>query len=152
MDIKTDALRDGKVAALLEEHLRDMYSTSPPESVHALDIDQLRHPSITFYSAWKDDELLGCAAIKMLTPTHGELKSMRTSDKARKQGVGKTLLEHVIQQAQQNGVERLSLETGSMAFFTPARNLYSQYGFDYCGPFADYVDDPNSRFMTKELV
>jgi putative acetyltransferase len=149
--IEVDNLERSEVIALLEEHLQDMYATSPPESVHALDLDKLKTAEVTFWTGWKDEELLGCVAIKKLDEQHAELKSMRTTPAARNQGVGSQLLIHVIEQAKLKGVTRLSLETGSMAFFRPARTLYEKHGFIYCEPFADYEFDPNSQFMTLEL-
>lgn len=149
--IVVDDLSSGAVVALLEEHLADMYATSPPESVHALDADSLKSPEITFYSGWRGEDLLGCVALKQLSKCHLELKSMRTSNKARNLGFGKKLLEHVLEVAKQKEVARISLETGSQAFFEPARNLYQKYGFEFCRPFANYEDDPNSKFMTKLL-
>lgn len=151
MEVIIDDLSSGKVIKLLEEHLSDMYANSPPESVHALDVDSLKSPEITFFSCWVGDELQGCLAIKQLTSEHIELKSMRTSNVARKSGVASHLLTHVIRIARENGYRKVSLETGSQEFFKPARNLYEKFGFRYCGPFADYKEDPYSRFMTKEL-
>jgi putative acetyltransferase len=149
--IEVDNLERSEVIALLEEHLQDMYATSPPESVHALDLDKLKTAEVTFWTGWKDEDGLGCVAIKKLDEQHAELKSMRTTPAARNQGVGSQLLIHVIEQAKLKGVTRLSLETGSMAFFRPARTLYEKHGFIYCEPFADYEFDPNSQFMTLEL-
>ncbi|WNJ96901.1 GNAT family N-acetyltransferase [Vibrio ruber] len=151
MDIIIDDLSSDAVIKLLEEHLADMYATSPPESAHALDVDSLQSPEITLFSCWVDDELQGCLAIKQLTPEHIELKSMRTSNTARRSGIASQLLTHVLNIASEKGYRRVSLETGSQAFFKPARNLYKKFGFRYCGPFADYKEDPHSRFMTREL-
>ncbi|WP_432454677.1 GNAT family N-acetyltransferase [Agarivorans sp. QJM3NY_29] len=152
MEIIIDDLSGGEVIQLLEEHLADMYATSPPESVHALDVDGLKVPEVTFFSAWLGNELQGCLAIKQLTSEHIELKSMRTAHAARKSGVASKLLTHVLNVATENGYRKVSLETGSQAFFKPARSLYEKFGFSYCGPFSDYTEDPNSRFMTKELA
>lgn len=116
MKIEVDNLERTAVIALLEEHLQDMYATSPPESVHALDLDKLKAPEVTFWTGWKGEQLLGCAAIKELDGQHAELKSMRTTPAARNQGVASQLLIHVIEQAKQKGLQRLSLETGSMEF------------------------------------
>ncbi|WP_274059885.1 GNAT family N-acetyltransferase [Vibrio parahaemolyticus] len=151
MRIKTDNLERPQVLALLEEHLQDMYATSPPESVHALDVSKLKLPSITFWTGWDGEQLLGCVAMSQLEDGHAELKSMRTTPSARKQGVASRLLNHVIEQAKHQGIQRLSLETGSMAFFEPAHRLYEKHGFVYCEPFGDYQPDPNSRFMTLAL-
>ncbi|WP_059123222.1 GNAT family N-acetyltransferase [Vibrio sp. MEBiC08052] len=151
MDIIIDDLSSDAVIKLLEEHLADMYATSPPESAHALDVDGLQSPEITLFSCWVNDELQGCLAMKQLTPEHIELKSMRTSNTARRSGIASHLLTHVLSIASEKGYRRVSLETGSQAFFKPARNLYKKFGFRYCGPFADYKEDPHSRFMTREL-
>jgi len=139
------------VKELLREHLREMSSITPPESVHALDIDGLREPAVTFWTAWQDDELLGCAALNELDAEHAEIKSMRTAGTHRRKGVARRLLEAVLAEARRRGYRRISLETGSQDVFEPARRLYAEYGFVYCGPFADYVEDPNSVYMTREL-
>ncbi len=151
MDIKLDDLRGPEIAALLTEHLEDMAAVSPPESRHALDLDGLRRPEITFWSAWEGAELVGCGALKELDATHGEIKSMRTARAHHRQGVGARMLEHLIAEARCRGYQRLSLETGSMTFFRPAHALYAKSGFRPSGPFASYVEDPNSVFMTREL-
>ena len=151
MRIEIDNLERQQVLALLEEHLQDMYATSPPESVHALDVSKLKLPSITFWTGWDGEQLLGCVAMSQLEDGHAELKSMRTTPSARKQGVASRLLNHVIEQAKHQGIQRLSLETGSMAFFEPAHRLYEKHGFAYCEPFCDYKPDPNSRIMTIAL-
>lgn len=152
MEIRIDDLTGGEVIALLEEHLADMYATSPPESVHALDVAALKSSDITFFSAWLNGELQGCLAIKQLTPEHIELKSMRTSSVSRQSGVASKLLVHALNVAIDRGYQKISLETGTQDFFRPARNLYEKFGFRYCGPFAGYHEDPHSCFMTRELV
>ena len=149
--IDRDRLVCDGVRVLLEEHLADMYATSPSDSVHALDMNALKHAAITFWSARENGMVLGCVALKALTPIHGEIKSMRTADSGRKRGVGSALLTHLIQQAKQRGYQQLSLETGTMEYFAPARRLYHKFGFEYCGPFADYALDPNSCYMTLLL-
>ncbi len=151
MDIIEDKLNGEEINSLLKEHLTEMHSVSPPESTHALDINALKEKSVTFWSAWENGVLLGCAAIKELNSSHGEIKSMRTSLNARGTGVGSKLLEHLINVAAAKGYGTLSLETGSMDHFEPARNLYLKYGFTYCKPFANYTLDPNSVFMSKCL-
>jgi putative acetyltransferase len=151
MNIQPDDLRSPDVAALLQEHLDHMHSLSPPESVHALDLDKLRAPGITFWTLRRDGELLGCGALKALAPGHGEIKSMRTAAGHLRKGVAARMLEHILAEARRRGYRRLSLETGSMDAFTPARTLYARYGFRECGPFGDYVEDPHSVFMTLEL-
>jgi putative acetyltransferase len=148
---RLDDLRGPEIAALLEEHLADMRRISPPESVHALDLERLRAPDIRFWTLWQGDDLLGCGALKQLDTTHAEIKSMRTARAHRRQGVAATMLRHLLEQARAAGFARVSLETGSMAEFAPAQALYAAHGFEYCGPFADYVEDPNSVFMTLPL-
>lgn len=151
MHVKTDDLSGPEIRALLEEHLRGMYLISPPESVHALDIEALRGPGITFWTVWEGGELLGCGALKELDPGHAEIKSMRTAAAHLRRGVAARLLTHMLEEAGRRGYARLSLETGSQDAFEPARRLYARFGFTYCEPFADYVEDPNSVFMTREL-
>ena len=151
MDIRRDDLSGPEIRALLEEHLRSMHSISPPESVHALDLEGLRRPGITFWTAWSGEELLGCGALKELDAWHGEIKSMRTALRARRAGVARTMLEHIIGVARSRRYARLSLETGSQREFEPARRLYEGFGFDYCPPFEGYVEDPHSVFMTIVL-
>ena len=149
--IESDDLTRPQVLALLDEHLANMHELSPPESVHALDVSKLRGPDIAFWTVWDGDELLGCGALKELSPREGEIKSMRTPRHLRRKGAGRAVLMHIIETAQQRGYRRLSLETGSMEAFLPARRLYERFGFTYCGPFGDYVEDPNSVFMRLEL-
>ena len=151
MEIRVDDLTHPEVIALLEEHLRCMTEVSPPESRHALDIDALQKPGITFWSIWDGSELAGCAALKELDSQHGEIKSMRTAASHQRRGVASQMLRHLIAEAQHRGYRRLSLETGSMEYFEPARRLYASFGFADCLPFGSYQEDPNSMFMTKEL-
>lgn len=151
MNIKIDDLSGPEIANLLSNHLESMHLHSPPESIHALDLEGLRKPEITFYSAWEEDELVGCGALKELDRYHGEVKSMKTSSDHLRKGVAKRILLHIIDEAKSRGYERLSLETGSMDVFNPARTLYANIGFQYCKPFSDYKDDPNSVFMTLKL-
>ncbi|WP_064746830.1 GNAT family N-acetyltransferase [Lysobacter antibioticus] len=151
MDIRIDDLTGSQIHALLQEHLRDMAELSPPESIHALDLDGLRRPDIRFWTVWEKDQLLGCGALRELDSTHGEIKSMRTADAHRRKGVAARMLGHILDEASRRGYRRLSLETGSMAGFAPARTLYAQFGFVECAPFGDYVEDPNSVFMTRSL-
>ena len=149
--IRIDHLRGAQIQALLEEHLGAMNHVSPPESVHALDLAQLRRPEITFWSAWRGESLVGCGALKEINLRHGEIKSMRTSAGHLRQGVASQLLQHIVSEAKQRGYERLSLETGSQPYFEPARNLYRSFGFVICPPFEGYVEDPNSVFMYRLL-
>lgn len=149
--IRNDDLTSPAIAELLADHLREMNQHSPPESVHALDLEKLKQPDITFWSIWNGDELIGCGALKELGATHAEIKSMRTAPKYRGQGAGKLMLRHILDEARLRGYQRLNLETGSMAAFEPARRLYASHGFTECGPFADYILDPNSVFMKLRL-
>ncbi len=149
--IETDDLSRPAIHALLDEHLQSMYELSPRESVHALDLDALRKPGITFWSAWEGQALLGCGALKELDRKQGEVKSMRTPAALRRKGAGRAILAHIIEVARLRSYERLSLETGSMEAFKPAQRLYESFGFTRCGPFGDYVEDPNSVFMTLRL-
>ncbi|MEN9518046.1 MAG: hypothetical protein RLZZ381_634 [Cyanobacteriota bacterium] len=156
LQIRQDDLTGSKVVALLEEHLEDIKKITPPESIHALDLLDLKalrsqSPDITFYTAWEDDELLGCGALKELDSTSGEVKSMRTAKAHRRKKVASKILEHIIREAKRRSYEHLNLETGSFPEFVPARALYTVYGFEYRSPFAEYIDDPNSVFMTKKL-
>ena len=151
MQIELDDLSRPAIHALLNEHLQSMYALSPPGSVHALDLEKLRRPEISFWSAWNGSLLLGCGALKALGHKHGEIKSMRTPSAHRRQGAGRAILAHIVGVARSRSYERLSLETGAMDAFKPAQTLYESFGFTYCGPFADYVEDPNSVFMTARL-
>ena len=151
MRIELDDLSRPEIHALLQEHLDNMYELSPSESVHALDLTKLRRPDITFWTVWDESLLLGCGALKELTPTHGEVKSMRTPKSLRRRGAGRAVLVHIVAEARSRGYQRLSLETGSHEAFKPAQKLYESFGFTFCGPFGDYTADPNSVFMTLEL-
>lgn len=151
MRILIDDLEGTEIRGLLSEHLQAMEQTSPPESRHALDLAGLRHPDVTFWSIWDGAELVGCGALKELDATHAEIKSMRTAAAHLRKGVASRMLEHLIAEARRGGYRRLSLETGSMAYFEPARRLYARFGFLPCAPFGSYVEDPNSVFMAMEL-
>ncbi|GAA1963484.1 GNAT family N-acetyltransferase [Agromyces allii] len=145
-------LTDPRVLRLLEDHLADMHATSPAESVHALDVSGLSDPAVTFWAVSDGEAVLGCVALKQLSPEHGELKSMRADAAARGQGLGRRLLEHVLDEARSRGYARISLETGTEDFFAPARALYEKAGFTVCPPFGSYELDPNSAFYTLELA
>jgi putative acetyltransferase len=151
MEIKIDNLSGCEIAEFLEEHIREMKSVSPPESKHALDLAGLRKPEITFWTVWDDDRLIGCGAIKELDAERAEIKSMRITASYRGQGIASILLQHILNESKQRGYRCISLETGSMPFFEPARNLYTKYGFEYCDPFSTYREDPNSVFMNMKL-
>lgn len=151
MDIREDDLSGPEIAALLQSHLDLMRSISPAESVHALDLEKLRRPDITFWCVWDGNILLGCGALKELAPDHGEIKSMHTGTASRGRGIGDRLLRHILEVARSRGYSRLSLETGSTEHFRPARSLYAKYGFVGTGPFGSYRPDPHSAFMTLEI-
>jgi putative acetyltransferase len=151
LDIRVDDLSSPEIVQLLHEHLQSVALHSPPESVHALDLEALRKPEVTFWSVWRNSELMGCGALKELDSRHGEIKSMRTVSVHLRKGVAARLMHHILEEARRRSYSRLSLETGSMEAFAPARGLYASFGFKPCGPFADYVEDPYSVFMTREV-
>lgn len=151
MDIRADNLLGPEIVQLLQEHLRSMALHSPSESMHALDLEALRKPEITVWSVWQGPELLGCGALKELDAHHGEIKSMRTASVHLRKGVAARLMRHILEEAKKRSYRRLSLETGSMEAFAPAQSLYTRFGFKRCRPFADYVEDPHSIFMTREV-
>ena len=146
--IAVDNPRAADVRELLERHLAFAHEHSPPEDVHALNHEGLVDPAITFFAGRRDRQLLAIGALKQLDETHGELKSMHTAVVARGQGIGRAMLDHLLAVARQRGYRRVSLETGSMDAFRPARALYTRAGFSPCGPFGDYPDSPNSMCMT----
>lgn len=152
MQIRIDDLTGQDVADLLQAHLEYCRTSSPPESVHALDLDALRAPGITFWTAWDAGNLLGCGALTELDSSHGEIKSMHVAAQHRGHGVAAALVKHIVAEARARSYRRLSLETGSMTAFAPARALYARFGFIGTGPFGDYVPDPNSVFMTLDLT
>jgi putative acetyltransferase len=151
MDIVVDDLSGQRIADFLEEHIQEMRSITPLESKHALDLDELRAPEVTFWSVTDGDALVGCGAIKNLDGFHAELKSMRTAPTRKRSGIASRLLGHILAEATLMGIDRISLETGSAEFFLPARRLYRGFGFDYCEPFGGYRPDPHSVFMTRAL-
>ena len=151
MRIGRDDLTGLEIRALLETHFAGMLASSPPGSCHFLDFDGLNAPDVTFWSIWDGDSLAGCGALKELAAEHGEIKSMRTHADYLRKGVAARMLEHIIATAKQRGYRRLSLETGSTPDFDAAHGLYLRYGFEYCPPFGDYVEDPFSRYMTLAL-
>ncbi len=152
MRIELDDLSRPQVHALLHEHLRHMHEMSPADRVFALDLRKLQAPGISVWTAWQDDLLLGCGALKELSPLQGEIKSMRTPAARRRCGAGRALLAHIIATARQRGYRTLSLETGTHPGFDPAKALYASFGFQPCGPFADYEDNPHSAFMALSLA
>lgn len=146
-----DAARDPRVVAFLSAHLEDMHRVSPPESVHALDTEQLRQPDIRFWTAWVQDELVGSCALKTMDSAHHELKTMRVDASRRGTGVAQQLLDFALVQARNGGAQRVSLETGSQDFFLPARRLYARNGFVPCASFGSYQPDPHSCFMSRAI-
>ena len=149
--INTDDLSHPAVQALVTYHISGMLEQSPPESSHALDVQKLHEPCISFWSVWEENRLAGIGALKMLDDEHGELKSMRTAPAFVRRGIASHLLNHILLVARQRGLKRLSLETGTQVGFAACHQLYMKYGFIDCAPFADYQPDPNSRFMTLVL-
>lgn len=152
MRFQIDDLRGAEIQALLSEHLEEMHATSPAEAVHALDLDALRAPNITFWTLWKGDDLLGCGALKEIDETHGEVKSMRTAQSHRGTGAGRAVLSKILETGRKRGYKRISLETGTSPNFLAARRLYEAYGFEVCEPFGDYEDHAFSLFMTLRLA
>jgi putative acetyltransferase len=151
MQIEIDDITRPQVIALLEEHLRNMYELSPPETVFAFDASRLRAPGVSFWTAWNDETLLGCAALKELTPTQGEVKSMRTPASLRRCGAGRALLDHIVEVSRERGYQELFLETGRHTAFAPAQTLYRSAGFRECGPFGSYEENGHSVFMYLQL-
>jgi putative acetyltransferase len=151
IDVRLDDLSSEESQSIVREHMAGMLANTPIESVHALPLEKLRKPSISFWTAWSGKELCGCGALQMLDSEHGEIKSMRTRANFLRQGVGQAILTHIIKEANTRGMNRLSLETGSSDAFAAARAMYLRNGFEICGPFSDYKLDPLSVFMTKQL-
>ncbi len=149
--IRVDDLHGAAVRELIREHLAAAAAHSPPGCVHALDVDALRGPDVTFWSVWAGDELAGIGALKQLDAAHGELKSMRTVRAYLRQGVAAALVTHMLQEAKQRGYRRLNLETGNNDAFAAARALYERFGFVRCAPFAGYRDDGFSICMTRAV-
>jgi putative acetyltransferase len=142
---------DPRVVDLLHIHLTSARAKTAPGSAHAMDLATLQAPDVSFWTIWDDETLLGVGALKRLSADHGEVKSMHTAQSMRGRGVGSAMLRHIIEAARGSGMSRLSLETGSWEYFRPARALYRSHGFVECPPFADYVLDPNSVFMSLDL-
>jgi len=152
LQILSADLDDARVVMLLESHVRVARAQTAPGSAHALDLSGLKAPGISVWVAWLSGDLAGAGALKRLSAVEGEIKSMYTAPSARKQGVARAMLAHIVESARGEGIERLSLETGSWPYFDPARRLYAAFGFSECGPFGDYREDPNSVFMTLDLT
>jgi putative acetyltransferase len=151
VEIRVDDLTGPETRALVARHLRGMFESSPPESVHAFDVEKLKDPAVTFWTAWVHNEIAGMGALKQLDARNGEIKSMRVADNFLGCGIGRTMLEHIMSEARSHGLDQLWLETGSTQEFCPALMLYQSAGFAFCGPFGDYREDPFSRFMTLRL-
>ena len=140
-----------EVNDLLNKHFIELRSVSPEGSVHVLDIPGLKISSIKFWSLWENEQLIGCGALKFLGENHGEFKSIRISDKFRKNGLGIKIITHLINEAKKSNVKRISVETGSGDFFVPARKLFKKCGFEPCKPFAHYKEDPNSCYFSLDI-
>ncbi len=151
MQITPGDLTDPRVVDLLRHHLANSLAHSGPGSSHALDLEGLQSPDITFWTAWDGETLVATGALKQLSEDHGEVKSMHTAQAVRRKGIGSAMLGHIICVARSRGLSRLSLETGAWDYFRPAVALYRRHGFIACPPFADYVPDPNSIFMSLDL-
>ncbi|MCA3560182.1 MAG: GNAT family N-acetyltransferase [Aestuariivirga sp.] len=151
MKILKGDLSNDRITALLRYHFDKCHEVTPPGSAHVFDVSRLAAPEIDFWAAWNGDTLLGVGAMKPLSDTHGEVKSMHTASAARRRGVGSAMLKHIIATSRARGLTRLSLETGSFSYFEPAVALYKSHGFTECPPFGDYKPDPNSVFLTRSL-
>jgi len=152
IEITHDDLSDGAIAALLDAHRREMHQYSPPESIHAIDAEKLKDPAVTFWAARMDGTLVGCGALKEVSPKIGEVKSMKTDGNYLRKGIAAKLLAEILAEAEKRCYAKIYLETGSHAAFHPAIALYEKNGFEECGPFGDYKPDPYSRFFAKTLV
>ena len=151
MKITDGGLDNARVQTLLAHHFAMARAETAPGSAHALDLSGLKSPDVHFWSAWDGEHLVAIGALKRLTESHGEIKSMHTEQSRRRVGAGSAMLRHIMDRARQMGLSRLSLETGSWPYFAPARALYQRHGFVECPPFGSYRADPNSVFMTLEL-
>lgn len=151
MKITDGGLDDPRVRTLLAHHFASARAETAPGSAHALDLSGLKSSDVHFWSAWDGDQVIAIGALKQLSESHGEIKSMHTEQSHRRKGVGSAMLRHILERARRMGLSRLSLETGSWPYFVPARELYRRHGFVECPPFGSYLPDPNSVFMTLEL-
>ena len=140
-----------EVDDLLRKHFIELKSVSPAGSTHVLDIDGLKNPSIKFWSLWENEKLMGCGALKFLNENHGEFKSIRVADQYRRKGYGKKIISHLIAEAKELKIKKISIETGSGKFFKSARKLFKNFGFEKCEPFSHYKADANSCYMTLEI-
>ncbi|WP_406637781.1 GNAT family N-acetyltransferase [Amycolatopsis sp. WGS_07] len=151
MQIDRADFADPQLQRFLQAHLDDLAPTAPAESQHALDLTALQRPDVRLWTVHDDGHIVGTAALAALEPRHEELKSMRTDPARRGQGIARSLLDYLLQDAKDRGIERISLETGSMEFFAPARALYARAGFTPCAPFGSYRDDPNSTYLSRRI-
>jgi putative acetyltransferase len=151
INIVPGGLDDPRVVAMLKFHFDTNIAVTPPGSAHVFDVSRLKSPDISFWTAWDGDTLMGTGALKRMDDDHGEVKSMHTLESARRSGVGRLMLLHIMDAAKAMGLRQLWLETGSFDFFAPARSLYAKHGFVECAPFEGYKPDPNSTFMTREI-
>lgn len=149
--IRDGGLDDPQVIAMLRFHFETNISVTPPGSAHVFDLSRLKQPDVSFWSVWNGDELMGVGALKRMSATEGEIKSMHTLASARRSGVGSAILTHIFGKARAMGLNRLFLETGSFDYFAPARALYARHGFVECPPFAGYGPDKNSTFMVRDI-
>lgn len=149
--IRKADLDDQRVIDLLVTHTTTARAQTGAGSAHALDLDSLRRPELSVWTIWRGDTLLGVGALKRISASEGEIKSMHTAAAARRQGIGRAMLAHIVAIARSEGLTRLNLETGSWPYFDPARAMYAELGFVECEPFGDYASDPNSVFMTRTL-
>jgi putative acetyltransferase len=152
MQIRTGDTYDPRVIALLDHHVTAARAQTAPGSAHALDLSGLRAPDVAFWTGWDGEMLVAVGALKTISASHGEVKSMHTLQTARRRSFGALMLSHIIGEARARGMARLSLETGSWDYFKPAHALYRAYGFVDCGPFEGYAEDPNSLFLTLDLT
>ena len=139
---------NSEVLELLNKHFIELRSVSPEGSAHVLDIEGLNDQNIKFWSLWEGNLLMGCGALKFLNKEHGEFKSIRVEDRFRKKDNGIKILKHLIFEAKKLNIKRISVETATGDFFTPARKLFNKCGFKLCKPFAHYKEDPNSCYMS----
>ncbi len=151
IDIRPGDLQDQRILGLLRYHFAKCHEVTPPGSAHVFDVSRLAHPTIDFFAAWDGEALLGVGAVKYFEDASGEVKSMHTSEAARRRGVGGAILRHIMAAARAKGVKRLNLETGSFGYFEPAVAMYKAQGFTECPPFGNYKPDPNSLFLTLDI-
>lgn len=151
MEIRRGDLDDARILSLLRYHFDKCHEVTPPGSAHVFDVSKLKSADVDFFAAWEGETLLGVGAVKYIAPKHGEVKSMHTAEAARRKGVGRAILDHIVTMAKAKGVERLSLETGSFWYFEPAVAMYRAAGFEACEPFGSYKPDPNSLFLTRVI-